>query len=207
MFSSLALPTMNAWSFVVTVIMYLSFLTIVASVALDFFRYHHQGRQVVREGRSLVETGSMSLFFIGYYLVLRFNFSVLVNIPSAIRVVLIVSGLLLVVLGTVANVWGRFSLKSQWANQIKIYKNHQLIKTGPYSIVRHPLYASLIWIFTAVALIYANPLALMMNLTVFVPMMYFRARKEDALLARTFGEDYNKYKAKTGMFVPRWRRL
>jgi len=70
-------------------------------------------------------------------------------------------------------------------------------------VVRHPLYASLIWMFLGGALIYANVAALVLTLGVFVPMMYVRARKEDALLREAFGTTFEAYERSTGMLFPR----
>jgi protein-S-isoprenylcysteine O-methyltransferase Ste14 len=46
-------------------------------------------------------------------------------------------------------------------------------------------------------------LSLVLTLGIFVPMMYVRARKEDALLAQAFGEAWREYAGRTGMFLPR----
>ena len=43
------------------------------------------------------------------------------------------------VIGTVFNVCGRVYLKSNWADHVRIYDDQQLVTTGPYRIVRHPL--------------------------------------------------------------------
>jgi protein-S-isoprenylcysteine O-methyltransferase Ste14 len=186
----------------VNVVVFIAFLLIAASVVLDFRAYHHQERGVVRGDRSWVETGSMAGFTVVYYLAVRLGLGA-VPIAGSARAAMIVSGLALMVLGAVFNVVGRLHLKSNWANQIKIYEGHWLVTTGPFSVVRHPLYASLIWMFLGGALIYSNLVALALAFGVFVPMMYVRARKEDALLAEAFGAEFEAYERATGMLFPR----
>jgi protein-S-isoprenylcysteine O-methyltransferase Ste14 len=45
-----------------------------------------------------------------------------------------------------------------------------------------------------------------LTLGVFVPMMYVRAKKEDALLAESFPDEHAAYRARTWMFMPKpWR--
>jgi protein-S-isoprenylcysteine O-methyltransferase Ste14 len=144
----------------------------------------------------------MTAFFIVYYLVARFRV-LEVGVPGALRSALVVAGMLLVILGVAFNMWGRALLKARWSNQIKVFEGGTLVTTGPYALVRHPLYASLIWAFTGGALIYANPLALLLTAAVFVPMMYVRARKEDAVLLGAFADQYAAYRARTGMFLPK----
>ena len=93
-----------------------------------------------------------------------------------------------------------------WANQVTIYKNQQLIKTGVYKYVRHPLYASLIWMFYGACLVYPNYLALIANTILFVPFMFYRAKQEEKLLMERF-EEYGEYKKTTGMLFPKLKLL
>lgn len=187
------------------IVVYLALVFIASAVIVDFKNYHRQNRYVVSSDSSFVETGSMTAFFVVYYLVIRLRW-IEVGLRGGVRTAMILGGLLLVIGGVVFNIWGRLVLKSSWANQIKIYEGHTLITTGPFFIVRHPLYASLIWICVGGALIYSNALSALITFGIFVPMMYVRAKKEDSLLLRTFGDAFTEYRHRTGMFVPRvWR--
>jgi protein-S-isoprenylcysteine O-methyltransferase Ste14 len=189
----------------INVVVYICFLLIAFAVIADFRAYYRQNRDVVRSDRSWVETGSMTGFFVVYYLAIRFRLLV-IAVPGGWRTAAIVAGLSLMVAGAVFNVLGRVYLKSNWANQIKIYEGHWLVTEGPFAVVRHPLYASLIWMFVGGSLIYANLVALALAVGVFVPMMYVRARKEDALLEEAFGEKFDAYASRTGMLFPRLPR-
>lgn len=184
------------------VVTFLAFVLVAAAVIADFRAYHHQNRRVAKSDRSFVETGSMTAFFVLYYVVLKARLGV-VLVTGPARQVTVVVGLVIVVIGAVFNIWGRVVLKSRWANQIKIYEGHSLATTGPYAVVRHPLYASLIWMCVGGAIVYSNPFSLALTFGVFVPMMYVRAKKEDALLLEAFGEQFVQYRASTGMFFPR----
>jgi len=184
------------------VITFLAFVLVAAAVIADFKAYHHQKTRVASSDRSFVETGSMTAFFIVYYIVLKARLAVLIVMGSA-RQVAIIAGLVIIVIGAAFNIWGRVVLKSRWANQIKIYEGHSLATTGPYAVVRHPLYASLIWMCVGGSLVYSNPLSLALTFGVFVPMMYVRAKKEDALLLEAFGDQFVQYRASTGMLFPR----
>ena len=189
----------------INVVVYVCFLLIAFAVIADFRAYYRQNRDVVRADRSWVETGSMTAFFVIYYLAVRLRVLTLA-IPQPWRTAAIAVGLALMVAGAVFNVLGRVYLKSNWANQIKIYDGHWLVTEGPFAVVRHPLYASLIWMFVGGSLIYANLAALLLALGAFVPMMYVRARKEDALLAEAFGQQFDAYRRRTGMLFPRLPR-
>lgn len=185
----------------VNVVVYVCFLLIAFAVVADFRAYHRRD-DVVAADRSWVETGSMTAFFIVYYLVVRARLGE-VAVSDPWRTVALIGGLVLMVAGAGFNVAGRLYLKSNWANQIKIYEGHWLVSTGPFAVVRHPLYASLVWMLLGGALVYSNVLALVLALAVFVPMMVVRARKEDALLGQAFGERHAAYMRATGMLFPR----
>jgi protein-S-isoprenylcysteine O-methyltransferase Ste14 len=154
---------------------------------------------VKRERRSVVATGSMTLFFVGFYVLIGLRVGV-VPVPSfGARVAMVVAGLAIVVLGCAVNIAGRFRLGRNWANHVTIYSDQQLVTSGVYAAVRHPLYASLIWMFYGASLVYASAAGALANSLVFLPFMYYRARQEEALLAREFPE-YAAYRRRVGMF-------
>lgn len=186
---------------VVNLIVFGCFLLVALAVIADFRAYHRRN-DVVAADRSWVETGSMTTVFIIYYAMVRFRL-LEVRLPAPWKGITLGLGLALMIVGAAFNVLGRLHLKSNWANQIRIYEDHWLVTTGPFSVVRHPLYASLIWMLIGGVLVYANLGGLILTLVVFVPMMYARARKEDALLAEAFGERFETYRRSTGMLLPR----
>jgi len=114
--------------------------------------------------------------------------------------------LAVIIFGTVVNIWGRMALGHNWANQIKMYENQKIVHSGPYAFIRHPLYASLIWMFLAGSFLYFNWLLFLLTICVFVPFMTWRARQEETLLEETFPV-YRKYWRMTGMFFPKLLRF
>ncbi|MFA7244752.1 MAG: isoprenylcysteine carboxylmethyltransferase family protein [Candidatus Magasanikbacteria bacterium] len=160
-------------------------------------------KKATKEKRSIVETGTMTLFFVGFYLLIRFQIGT-IQIPQNLQYILILSGLTMIVAGCTINIVGRLNLGKNWANQIKIYQNHTLTKTGMYNLVRHPLYASLMMMFIGSCLVYSNYLAFLAHAFIFIPFMYYRAKQEEKLLSQTFIE-YKKYQKEVGMFFPKFK--
>ncbi|MDR1729853.1 MAG: isoprenylcysteine carboxylmethyltransferase family protein [Prevotellaceae bacterium] len=178
---------------------------VVFSVIIDFIKYHQPG-QHKKKTRSGVETGTMFLYFFFYYILLRVRFG-RINFSSPVLAdVLIFAGIILVVSGSWVNVSGRLALKQNWANQVTIYHHQQFISHGAYKWVRHPLYASLIWMFCGAAMVYGSWLAFLSVFAVFVPMMIYRAKQEEKLLREEFSE-YADYQIKTGMLFPKFFKL
>jgi protein-S-isoprenylcysteine O-methyltransferase Ste14 len=174
-------------------------LAIFLSIIINFSEADGKAK---KEKKSIVETGSMTLFFILFYLVIRFKLGIFENNNLPLRIILMILGWIVIMIGVYFNVAGRFKLGKNWANQVKIYKKQTLVQQGVYSVVRHPLYASLIWMFYAASVIYLNWLAFLMNTLIFIPFMYYRAKQEEKFLSEEF-KSYTNYKKKVGMFFPR----
>jgi protein-S-isoprenylcysteine O-methyltransferase Ste14 len=181
------------------VVIGLCLFALFTSILINFVESKH--KEVKKEKRSIVETGSMTLFFIFFYLLIRFKIGAFV-VGDFARVSLIIIGLIMIVFGCFVNIFGRFNLGKNWANQVKIYKNQTLVKVGVYRFVRHPLYASIMLMFYGACLVHLNYLAFFSNTFIFIPFMYYRAKQEEWLLSKTFKE-YSKYQKEVGMFFPK----
>lgn len=83
-------------------------------------------------------------------------------------------------------------------------KAHQLVTTGPYRWVRHPLYSVGTLLFGSFALIAANWFMALMTLLAFV-MLLVRLPNEERHLLERFGAEYAEYRQRTGRFVPKLR--
>lgn len=182
----------------------LAFIFIVIAVLIDFLE-NHSNNKTRKAKRSFVETGTMTLFFVLFYISIRFSIGKIdVSINEIFMWIISAFCWIVILIGVYFNLSGRVLLGKNWANQIKIYKNHTLVRKGVYNIVRHPLYASLIWIFYACSILYANWLAFLLNTLIFVPMMYYRAGQEEKLLAEQF-KNYKDYIKEVGMFFPKFK--
>jgi protein-S-isoprenylcysteine O-methyltransferase Ste14 len=142
----------------------------------------------------------MVAFFVLLYLTIRLRWGAFHRTDL---VLLRSVGLFFMAFGAVFNVWGRIFLKTNWANHVRIYADQRLVTTGPYRIVRHPLYASIIWMFLGAAIAYLNPLAAVETALIFIPAMVYRSNLEEQELGKTFGDDYSNYQQKTGRFFPK----
>lgn len=173
------------------------------AVLMNFLRARESGTGQVR--RSPVATASMTLFFVLFYLVVHLRIGAVPVHGWNALLILTVAGLVLVVTGAIVNVAGRLDLGGNWADQVTLYDEQTLVTTGAYGVVRHPLYASLIWMFLGASIVFHNPLALALALLVFLPAMSYRAKQEEQLLEEQFSE-YTSYRRAVPMFFPRFIR-
>lgn len=112
-------------------------------------------------------------------------------------------GICLIVSGSILGTWALRTLGEFASERIMIMKNHRLVQTGPYRLVRHPMYGSTLLIGLGLFLLYLNIIFLVLLLPIFA-IDIFRARVEEKLLASpdVFGTRYQEYRSRTRRFIP-----
>jgi protein-S-isoprenylcysteine O-methyltransferase Ste14 len=115
---------------------------------------------------------------------------------------LALSGSLLALAGAALVVRCRAELGAAWSYAPIADQSTGLITTGPYRLVRHPIYLGLALLVTGEALAFGNWPALIIALLGVVPTLAWRARAEEKLLSRTFGERYEIYRQRSKMIIP-----
>ena len=191
----------DMFSFIIQLIICSSVVALFVSIIIDFTLYTREDH-IKKEKKSIVETGTMTLFLIVFYLILMTKIGIVPIYDDNLKKLIIILGTLAIVSGCIMNIMGRFNLGSNWANHIKIYNEHTLVQKGMYKIVRHPLYASIMLMFYGACFVYRNILCFFAVTFIFIPFMYYRAKQEEALLIQTFTE-YVDYKRRIGMFFPK----
>eukprot|EP00898_Chlorokybus_atmophyticus_P000031 jgi/Chlat1/1028/Chrsp109S00045 len=111
-----------------------------------------------------------------------------------------ITGGVLVLCGTCVNAWAAWHLRE---NYDRVVKPESLITSGPYALVRHPIYLSYIMLFVGYATVLGSNLAAC-GLAIVCELYYARRmRLEEAILEEAFGEAYGEYKRQTpGRLLP-----
>jgi protein-S-isoprenylcysteine O-methyltransferase Ste14 len=129
-------------------------------------------------------------------------------IPSVVHIWLLVLGSMLYFPGMCLILWGRLVLGKNYFVSTgfgaQLFKEHQLITSGPYAIVRHPMYAGLILAALGSLLLYFTWTSL--YFACFAPFLMMRARREEAVLAAEFGEKWTEYCSHVPAFIPLLKR-
>ena len=115
---------------------------------------------------------------------------------------LALSGSLLALAGAALVLRSRAELGPAWSFVPKADQGTGLVTTGPYRLVRHPIYLGLALLAMGEALAFGSWPALLIVLSGIVPTFAWRARAEEKLLSRTFGERYAVYRQRTKMIIP-----
>jgi protein-S-isoprenylcysteine O-methyltransferase Ste14 len=113
-----------------------------------------------------------------------------------------VIGVTLTTAGVAFAIWARWHLGANWSAIVSIREQHELIRTGPYRHVRHPIYTGMLLAMAGTALVLGELRGLLaFAITLFA--FYWKARKEEAWLTREFGESFEAHTKQTGMFLPK----
>jgi protein-S-isoprenylcysteine O-methyltransferase Ste14 len=93
-------------------------------------------------------------------------------------------------------------LGKQWRYQAALRDDHELIRSGPYAWIRHPIYTSMLGMVLATGFCWTWWPMFLGAVTVFLAGTEIRVRSEDKLLAERFGETFAAYRKKVPAFVP-----
>jgi len=106
------------------------------------------------------------------------------------------------VFGLLFTWWARIHLGRLWSDWITKKAGHHVVDTGPYRLVRHPIYLGLILAAFATAIEKGTSFALLGAATITLAF-YTKARREEGFLRAELGENaYDAYAGRTAMIVP-----
>jgi protein-S-isoprenylcysteine O-methyltransferase Ste14 len=113
-------------------------------------------------------------------------------------------GILFAFIGVVFWIYSQGVLSKYWSPQLQVQKDHKLITSGPYRVIRHPIYTAMfIWVI-GLALFTANMFFALFALLTII-LLISRVPKEEKMMIEQFGNEYKKYMEITGKFLPRIR--
>ena len=102
--------------------------------------------------------------------------------------------------------WARIHLGRLWSASVKRLEGHRVVDTGPYRLVRHPMYTGFIVMDVGLAILCGSALALV-GVAAITLGLWMKARLEEHFLAEELGAGaYAGYQARTPMLLPRITR-
>ena len=148
----------------------------------------------------------IGVLYFGFCLVIWRPLPLVLSLPA--RMVALVLGTLLYFPGLALVVWCRLTLGKLYNVSsglgAQLYANHRLVTHGPFAFVRHPMYLGLLVAALGGLLIYR--MWTLVFLVVNFLCLFFRARREEQILAIEFGEKWEAYCQRVPGWLPRlWR--
>ncbi len=106
--------------------------------------------------------------------------------------------------GAVFAIWARRTIGKDWSAEVQIKQGHELIRTGPYRYVRHPIYTGFLAAVAGAALYMGQYRAIIAFVIVLIGFAR-KAKREEAFLASEFGAKFDEHLRRTGFFLPKFR--
>jgi len=98
-------------------------------------------------------------------------------------------------------VWARRHLGRNWSGAITVAQDHQLVRSGPYRLVRHPIYTAMFGMFLGSGIV-SGELHALLALGVIAAAYWRKIRLEERTLREVFGPAYLEYSRETRALIP-----
>ena len=110
-------------------------------------------------------------------------------------------GVVICVFGLFVTIWARWTLAGNWSSDVTFKQGHELVRSGPYRFVRHPIYTGLLLMCLGSA-IEIGRLRCGLSLVAVGLGFWIKLRQEERLLLRHFPDTYPAYRQQVNALVP-----
>ena len=121
----------------------------------------------------------------------------ILNIENVVRYI----GLFIAIPGFVLMQAGEKYLAKQFSIEVTLQKDHKLIQSGPYKLIRHPRYLGILIFFTGISLTFRSLLGIFIVLAL-AGVLIWRVFAEEKMMHDEFGKEWEEYQAKTWRLIP-----
>ena len=110
-------------------------------------------------------------------------------------------GVILCVTGLAFCIWARLTLGRNWSGVVTLKGDHELITTGPYTLVRHPIYTGFLAMFIATVMVLGHVAGVIALPLVFVSI-WIKLGYEEGLMLKQFPNEYTAYQRRVKRLIP-----
>jgi protein-S-isoprenylcysteine O-methyltransferase Ste14 len=151
-----------------------------------------------RATRQRVILGVLEVGTVGAWLLVRGRWQFLPQPDTMVTL----AGAVLALTGALFAAWAKARLGRHFSPQLGVQQDHELVTTGPYAVVRHPIYLGLLDFIIGSALFF-NDVALLGVALLFVLYFTAQSRIEERMFERHFGPAWLAYRESTPALFPR----
>jgi protein-S-isoprenylcysteine O-methyltransferase Ste14 len=110
-------------------------------------------------------------------------------------------GVALIALGCGCSVWARVHLGRNWSGAVSVKEGHELIRSGPYAYVRHPIYTGIITALLGTAIV-SGTVRAALGLVIMTAAFVRKLHLEESFMRETFPGEYERYSAQVPALIP-----
>jgi len=203
---------MSAFDWVSAFIVIVTFVYLIFVTLIEWFVALHKGQAVTllpeRKGGTWPLWTQMAVILAGIALCIPLFYFLWIPIfvlSTTTAQTLSVLGLVIYIGGMAFMLWARRTLGKNWglstSLQVKLHDDHELIQSGPYALMRHPMYFGA-WVFMfGLLLLYPKWVVVILTVSMLASLS-MRARREEVALAERFGNIWVEYKKQTKFIIP-----
>jgi len=111
------------------------------------------------------------------------------------------AGVAMTLAGLAFAIWARLTIGRNWSGTVELKENHELVRRGPYRIVRHPIYSGLLVAMLGTAMAFGGWRGYLGFAIAFVAWKR-KSLTEEQFMAEQFGDAYARYKTEVKALVP-----
>jgi protein-S-isoprenylcysteine O-methyltransferase Ste14 len=183
-------------------------VVLAGTVVLVAIRAPHGRRsrsvKVAKSHKTPLETGLLVLAWVGFVVPLIWIVSPAFSFAEyPLRPGPLFAGAMCFIVGLWLFYRSHADLGVNWSITLEVREQHQLITTGVYQRIRHPMYSALVLYSVGQALVVPNWVAGPSNLLALAILLALRVRAEEEMMVQQFGDEYADYTARTNRLVPR----
>jgi protein-S-isoprenylcysteine O-methyltransferase Ste14 len=163
----------------------------------------HRRRRAKRKVARTFTVLNTGLLYLGFLLVLLAR-----SLPGSLGLLFVpqtipidVSGTVFTIVGVAFAVWSRLSLRNNWSGAAAIMEGQQFIHSGPYAIVRHPIYAGMLLALLGTTLV-SSTVGSLLGFVLAILSLWQKAYVEEQFLRVEFGEQYVHYQREVKFLIP-----
>jgi len=113
-------------------------------------------------------------------------------------------GFALTLIGLTLALWARIHLGQYWSDKVVLKFDHQLVRTGPYAYMRHPIYSGVLLGVLGTALVLGQWRGLLAFIILLINYS-IKAKKEEQILSGRFSDQFREHQNLAGFLLPRFR--
>jgi protein-S-isoprenylcysteine O-methyltransferase Ste14 len=115
-----------------------------------------------------------------------------------------VLGIAITAAGLLFSLWARFYLGTNWSGAVTVKVGHELVRSGPYRWVRHPIYTGMVLAMAGTGVARGQVRGIVAVVLLYIGFK-MKSRIEERTMVATFGAQYEDYSRSTGGILPRLR--
>ncbi|MEM9259489.1 MAG: protein-S-isoprenylcysteine O-methyltransferase [Bacteroidota bacterium] len=177
-------------------------------VGTGIIRYPHEKRnkanQVTTDKKQGLEQLLLFLVFLGMMILpMLYLFTSWLSFADyQLPVLWQILGLVLIVPGLWLFYRSHYDLGRNWSVSLEIREGHNIVNSGVYKLIRHPMYLAIFLLVIAQALLLNNYIAGPAGLLFFGLLYLLRVGREEKMMIQQFGEEYVAYMKGTKRIIP-----